>query len=163
MTANSQKSLWAQRVNENTCYWGSQNPWEAGQTRAGCSVWGALQAALRSWLDPTLRVEEPSTATAQRAPSPPTTGRGCQEAGRWREGARKPQSRTETAAALFCSSFFFFASQGPDIPAPPPTPTSRATSFRPGSESVNPGAFRASPSRPPPRTPTPRPTPAQGS
>ena len=156
MTANSQKSLWAQRVNENTCYWGSQNPWE-GQTRVGCSVWGALRAAPRSWLDPTLPVEEPGPATAQRAPGPPTTGGGCQEAGRWREGARKPQSRTETAAALFCSFFFFSpASQGPDIPAPPPTPTSRATSFRPGSESVNPGAFRTSPSRP---SPVPNPPP----
>lgn len=95
---------------------GSQNPWEAGQTRAGCSVWGALQAASRSWLDPTLRAEEPSTATAQRAPSPPTTGRGCQEAGRWREGARKPQSRTETAAALFCSFFFFSPPRGQTSP-----------------------------------------------
>ena len=51
--------------------------------------------------------------------------------------------------------FFFSASQGPDIPAPPPTPTARATSFRPGAESVNPGAFRTSP----PVFPSPSPPP----
>lgn len=127
-----------QCINDRPSCWSSQNPQRRGQIEED-KVPGTA-SRLRpdlGWIRVQRGGDRP--AAPQRAPSPPCAGRGCQGAGRWREGAGKPQGLAKTAAALFRSPVAFFSPSGgqtsPPRPAPTPAP---GDSFRPGSESVNP-------------------------
>lgn len=64
-----------QCMNEKPFRWRSQNPQTRGQEERGIRRPGLTPRWAGSWLNGSLRVEEP----AQRRP-PPTAGRGCQEA-----------------------------------------------------------------------------------
>lgn len=122
-------------------------PAEKGPGREGIKCGGRTPGCARISAGAAVQGGREGYRGPRRTPGPPAAGGCCQEAARWREAARKPQGRAETAASLFrslvASSFFFFffpweGQTSPPHPQPPPLPAV----LRPGSESVNPGALR---------------------
>lgn len=133
-------------LDEEPCHSSSRNPQRREKERDKVS---GTHRRLRRVLGCVGRSAQRGGAGSRRAPGPPTAGPvRCQVAARWREGARKPQSLSETGVPCSTARRVFFPSQGPDIPAPPPTdPSLQAIFFCPGSESVNPGASPTAPAK----------------
>lgn len=112
-------------LDEEPCHSSSRNPQRREKERDKVS---GTHRRLRRVLGCVGRSAQRGAAGSRRAPGPPTAGPvRCQVAARWREGARKPQSLSETGVP--CSTarrVFFFPPRGQTSPPhPPPTSLSR--------------------------------------